>query len=387
MLGHSRARRARRAGLALAGVAAWGAIGVVGPGAASAAGPGAGSAVADPGVGSAAADPGAAPASSITVTVTTAAPEQALPVDLSISGTNATANSQDVEALVRPAGGHACLGSYAEDMSSFASVNTPIVAPGSQTAPAGTFAVSANFRPPSPGAYQVCAWIDGSQNGSQPLAGPATVAFTAAPPQASQLTVSLPKGLQPNQPFEVGYTTQTDQPLDLLSIIRAGTAPCASSYEADRAQHPSDRAVLTGATVFGGPRSTAVTSRQSAGTYVICTWIEGPDAAEVEASVTTPVTIGSTPGLVLTKATASRRRGVTVAGRAVKLFEGRVRVTASCGRSSATGSAPASGGSFSGHVRLPAGCRRAARVRVSLAFGGNPDWLPQSISANPRIRS
>src|SRR6202012_5344956 len=89
--------------------------------------------------------PAMADTSSIAVASTTATPEQAFPVDLSFSGTNALTGAAEVEAIARPAGGPACETSYQEDTATFPGEDTTIVAPGAQTVSAGAYQVSSSF--------------------------------------------------------------------------------------------------------------------------------------------------------------------------------------------------------------------------------------------------
>src|SRR5689334_2533309 len=83
----------------------------------------------------------AAPASAATSTITvaspTAAPEQAVPVDLTFSGTNNQSGSAEVEAVVRPAGGLACQSSYQDDLAAVGSVDQVIFGPGAEPVAAG----------------------------------------------------------------------------------------------------------------------------------------------------------------------------------------------------------------------------------------------------------
>jgi hypothetical protein len=118
--------------------------------------------------------PAMADTSSIAVVTTTATPEQAFPVDLSFSGTNALAGDAEVEAIVRPAGGPACQASYQEDTATFPGEDTTILAPGAQTVAPGAYQVAGSFRPPAPGSYQLCAWLAQNQNSTdQPVSAPA----------------------------------------------------------------------------------------------------------------------------------------------------------------------------------------------------------------------
>src|SRR5579875_1972154 len=167
-----------------------------------------------------AATPALAATSSISVTNNTANPEQAVPVDLTLSGTNGSAATAEVEAVVRPAGGLACQSSYGEDVSTLGSVDSVILAPGSQSAAAGTYSVPVDIRPSQPGSYQICAWLDGGSDGTDPLAAPGTVTLTARGPQVGPLAVSAPSDPAPHADFRIAYTVQTDQPLTLFSVLQ-----------------------------------------------------------------------------------------------------------------------------------------------------------------------
>jgi hypothetical protein len=342
---------------------------------------------------------GAAPAlaatpSTIGVTNDTATPEQAVPVDLTIAGTNNSGASGYIEAVVRPAGGLACQASYSEDVSTLAGEDTIVISPNETVAASGAYSVNANFKPSAPGAYQVCAWLSSDPNGSSALASPATVSLTARGPQVSQFTVAAPKGLQPGVPFQITYTTQTDQQLSLLSVVaKAGSAPCASSFE-QQSQPVTTIFRFGSQMVYGGPITTTSPSlTEKTGSYVICTWLEGPDNSEVAASKPTPITVGTPstapprPGLRLGRVTASRRRGISVAGTTTARFTGRVLVQAACGRSTSRARPMVKRGRFTTHLRVPAGCRRAKLLKVAASWGGSETWARQSVSRTVALKS
>ena len=335
--------------------------------------------------------PAMADSSSIAVTTTTATPEQAFPVDLSFSGTNALAGAAEVEAIVRPAGGPACESSYQEDTTTLPGEDVTIFAPGAQTVTPGAYQLSGSFRPPAPGSYQVCAWLAQNQNSTdQPVAPPATLTATARGPQVSQLAVAVAKGLQPGVGFQVTYTTQTDQPLSLFSVLRpASEAPCPASRTLDQQQNQAETDLLgfAGAPVFGGPVTTTATTRQKVGFYVLCTWVQGPTSGEVDDAATTPVTVGTPPppalpkpGLRLTKATASHRHGVSVAGSAASGFTGKLVISAACGSATARHATTAHTGRFASSLHLPSGCRKARRVKLTVAWAGSSAFAKQSIA-------
>jgi hypothetical protein len=216
------------------------------------------------------------------------------------------------------------------------------------------------------------------------------------------LAVAVAKPLIPDVAFQIAYTTQTDQSLALYSVIEAAPAvppagspampACLSSFEAQQQQEVDRILVGPGAQgVFGGPTTTTVADTEQAGAYVICTWVEGPSYREVDASATTLVTVGtvgssSSPGLSLTKVTASRRHGVSASGRTASGFSGRLVLLAACGSSTASHAVTAEQGRFAGRLGLPSGCRRAKRVKVTVSWAGSPSFATQSTERSVVIR-
>jgi hypothetical protein len=342
------------------------------------------------------ATPALADTSSITVASATAVPEQAVPVDLTFSGTNTLTDNAEVEAIVRPAGGLSCLTSYQEDTSTFPGQDTIIFAPGAQLVAPGAFQVTGSFKPTGPGSYQVCAWLEQNQDSTdQAVAPPASVTVGARGPQVSQLTVTVAKNLTPGVSFQVGYTTQTDQQLQLLSVLRsAAEGVCASSFELDQTQNqPETNLAPAGIPVFGGPSTADVTARQKTGSYVICTWVEGPNPAEVDDAASTPVTVGTPlppapkPSLKLTKVTASHKHGASVSGAAAGGFTGRLLLTATCGASTTRRTTTARNRRFTTRLSLPAGCRKAKKLKLTVSWAGSSAFAKQSVSRSVAIGS
>jgi hypothetical protein len=208
----------------------------------------------------------------------------------------------------------------------------------------------------------------------------------------SQLTVAVPKDLQPGVSFQVTYTTQTDQTLVLSSVLRpASAAPCPATVSLDQAQNRPETNLLGPGTqqVFGGPLTTTATTKQKTGLYVICTWVEGPNGDEVDASATTPVTVGTPPppqpGLTLTKASASRRHGVSVAGTTASGFAGKLVISAACGSASAKHTTTAHTRRFAASVRLPTGCRKAKKVKLTVSWAGSSAFAKQTVAKTVAI--
>lgn len=337
--------------------------------------------------------PALADSSSITVATATTTPEQTFPVDLTFSGTDALTGAAEVEAIIRPAGGPACESSYQEDTTTFPAEDTTIFAPGAETVPSGAYEVAGSFRPPSPGSYQLCAWLAQNQNSvDQPVTLPASLSISARGPQVTQLSVSVPKDLQPNVNFQITYTTQTDQVLSLSSVLRpASEAPCPDSFGADQSQNESETNLLGFGSqqVFGGPLTTTATTKQKTGNYIVCTWVQGPNGGEVDDTATTPVTVGTppppTPGLILTKATVSHRHGLSVVGTTATGFAGKLVVSAACGSATAKRTTSAHNGRFASKLRLPRRCRTAKRLRLTVAWAGSSAFAKQSVAKTVAI--
>jgi hypothetical protein len=337
--------------------------------------------------------PAMADTSSITIAATTAAPEQAIPVDLSFSGTNALTGNAEVEAVVRPAGGLSCLSSYQEDTATFPGQDVAIFAPGAQSVAPGAYSVAGSFKPPAAGAYQVCAWLEQNQNSTdQAVTAPATLTVSARAPQVSQLTVTVPKDPAPNVSFPVAYTTQTDQQLSLYSVLLpAAEGPCLDSFELDRQADRPDTVLIgfLSPQVFGGPSTTTVATRQRTGFYLVCTWVEGPNSGEVDRATSTSLTVGTPtpprPGLKLTHATASHRHGVQIAGSSASGFTDKLAVSAACGSSTARRSISDRRSRYSSRFPLPAGCRRAKRVKLTVSWAGSSAFTRQTVTRTVAI--
>jgi hypothetical protein len=241
------------------------------------------------------------------VSIQTTTPEQDVPVSIAFSGTaaaNPDGGNTDLAAVVRPAGGTGCQSTPAADYTAAGNESTSIFN-GEEIAYTdyettavgpGSFNVTGTFTPPNQGSYLLCAWITDAFDGSSATAQQSAT-FSARGPQVEQLTVSLPSQILPNVAFQVGFTTQTDQQLSLYAILKpAGGLPCASSYELESQQNePGDNLFDGGTSVYGGPTTTNATVTEKKGSYVICSWIEGPTAQEVDANQSTTLTVEKPP--------------------------------------------------------------------------------------------
>jgi len=240
-----------------------------------------------------------ASADSLAVTVQTATPEQGIPVNLQFSGSaGATDSSGDgpwLNAVVRPAGGLPCQSSYESDQAAAGGVSASLFNDGDwpEVGP-GAFQESTTYNPDGVGSYLICAWLENNSNSVTD--GPIGGTFGARSPQVSELSVAVASQALPEVGYQINYTTQTDQQLSLYSIVKpAGGLPCASSYELEQQQNQPGNDIFDGSTsVFGGPETTTATDTESsAGSYLICSWIEGPASAEVDAATSTPIYVGT----------------------------------------------------------------------------------------------
>jgi hypothetical protein len=251
--------------------------------------------------------PAAQAADSVQIAIQTSTPEQGVPVTIAVSGSAAAEDNYGDPALlvavVRPAGGIPCQSTEANDDQAAGSESTAIFNgsyqgdyDGVDVGP-GSFDQTAEFNPPAAGSYLICAWIE-DVSSSETTTGSTSTTFSARGPQVEQLSVSLPTPARPNVAFQIDYTTQTDQQLNLYSVIKAaGGLPCASSYEleSDQNQEEDDLLGYDSNSIFGGPTTTTATATATSGSYVICTWIEGPNEEEVDAETSTPITVANPP--------------------------------------------------------------------------------------------
>lgn len=318
------------------------------------------------------------PAPTVAVAIGTAAPEQSLPVPITLSGTATAAST--LHALVRPAGTSGCGATFRTDRQANPT-GSIVLAAGVAEAP-GAYTTTVSWTPDSAGAYLVCAWLAGGGG-----AGPAGAALTVRGPQVPVLTVGFSSTPTAETTFAIEYTVQTDQPLRLLSTIRpAGTAPaCAPSQSADTAANPGERVLFPGGVpISGGPGTTSIAVRYPAGAYLICAWITGPDPGEVDAALAHPFTVQARPivtgplpsqlrvtGIDATVGARVRVRGTTAAGLA-----GTLALTASCAGSTSRGTATASRGRFRGRLPLPRLCIAHDHITVRVRWAGSPGYAP-----------
>jgi hypothetical protein len=267
---------------------------------------------------------------SLGVSINPGAPEQAIPAAFVFSGaTPANFGGDALEVEYRPTGGIGCQGSFQDDYAAAGGASTVLAGttdfgagvsygepPWNEPSfygrpPAegpGGFSNSYEFAMPSTGSYLLCAYLEHSEpEGHFPpnvLDATTSATFSVSPPKVEVFAVGLPAPAQPERPFVINYTTQTDQQLRLASVIvPAGGAPCGENVhlfleQLNSANNYPDYSNLFSerGAIFGGPVVTQATyTSKTAGPYVVCSWIEGPSPSEVDAALSTPIYVGTPP--------------------------------------------------------------------------------------------
>jgi hypothetical protein len=240
-----------------------------------------------------------------------------VPATFTFTGSAASVGEGEGPSLLveyRPTGGIGCQATFANDRQAAGGPSTVLA--GTDDAPwnkgddfeedpptvgPGTFTVPLTYGMPSPGSYLFCAYLEYKGN----VEAATSLAVNVTPPDVSVFAVGLPAAAQPGKVFVINYTTQTDQQLTLVSLIQhAGGLPCAASPELDEQQnqaqdHPAfahEEEFSHSLKVFGGPIVNQATDTETAaGSYIICSWITGPNSGEVDAALTTPFYVGTPP--------------------------------------------------------------------------------------------
>jgi hypothetical protein len=85
--------------------------------------------------------------------------------------------------------------------------------------------------------------------------------------------------------------------LDLYSVIEpGGVTSWAANYQVELDQDgDAGNALVSGHNVYGRPTGNSASATLPAGTYLIRSWIAGPDDNEVDAAASTQVTIPAPP--------------------------------------------------------------------------------------------
>jgi hypothetical protein len=253
----------------------------------------------------------AALADTVGTSLSSSSPEQGIPVTVTLSGSAGAMDSDGdgpfLYAEARPAGGAGCQSSFGADQAAAGDASQVLV-DGDEQNP-GAFSEQTSFVPDS-GAQIICAWLETDGDDGDDIAtpdevtaGPITTSLNASLPQVGPISVSVPASIKIDQAYNITYSTQTDQDLSLDSIvIPASKAGCAGSYELELADVAAPDDIFGGnMDTFGTATNQGIDTEFDAGTYTICTWIEGPDDQEVDGMNATNIKVG----IPVTGATAS----------------------------------------------------------------------------------
>jgi hypothetical protein len=255
----------------------------------------------------------AAEADQLNVSLGTGTPEQGLPLTVSYSGESTLKSFEGgslavyaatIVAYIRPAGGAPCQENSYEDAQIAGPADVSISGSKNFFEP-GPISDTGTATPPAPGAYVLCAWLEvvnGDGIVTSTVLASTSTSFTAQGPQA-HLTLDAPASAKPGSQFTVGYTTQTDQALTFSMAARPdGSSGCAANAELEAgdgelevrtSSDPLDW-LVNDQSVFGGPTATMTyATAPTAGQYLVCAWLEGPTAGEVDASASALVQVGT----------------------------------------------------------------------------------------------
>jgi hypothetical protein len=138
------------------------------------------------------------------------------------------------------------------------------------------------------GSWMFCFWLGSDERvTSTPVSQ--TVIFRL--PTGSMSASVTPTLIRPNQRLQVTVAGASEAARNLYAKVRrAGTGPCATSYELDVGQ-----SLISGESVNGAFTGDAITFEPTPGRYVVCAWLAGPP------SDSTPIAIQTTSFVVTAK--------------------------------------------------------------------------------------
>jgi hypothetical protein len=154
----------------------------------------------------------------------------------------------------------------------------------------GDWSGSADFTPPTPGAYILCGWLEEPAGLIETDGGPITTSTSLqvqvrAP--VISLKLSLPRAPQPGRPFVLNLTATSE--VQRHVVVEGMTAtkhgcPINSSVEND--QHLIDQDVT------GGPwRLASNVEPLRRGTYIFCAWADPTQDSGLEPQASTSLTV------------------------------------------------------------------------------------------------
>ncbi len=209
-----------------------------------------------------------AQADSASITFTDAAgnSDPAVGIGRTYTVTGNSAVSKRVYLKVRPAGGAPCAPSASSDAANGQYYGTFSGDDFYGTSVNGNFTLRKTGTWDTPGSFLFCTWL--ASTSSDPVA-PFSQVVTFRSPTGSISATVAPISPQAGQPATITIAGSSEAPKSVYSKIRsAGGAPCAPSASAD-----SGSALIYGTDVNGAFSLTTTTTRDTAGSYLICMWL------------------------------------------------------------------------------------------------------------------
>jgi hypothetical protein len=133
----------------------------------------------------------------------------------------------------------------------------------------GAFSFSKAITWDAAGSWMWCFWL-GPDERVTSVASTQTVTFRL--PTGSMTAGVVPTLIRPNQRLRVTVTGTSEAARNLYAKVRrAGTGPCAASYDLDPGQ-----SLISGEGVSGAFTGDAITFEPTPGRYIVCAWLAGP---------------------------------------------------------------------------------------------------------------
>ena len=154
----------------------------------------------------------------------------------------------------------------------------------------GDWSGSADFTPPTPGAYILCGWLEEPAGLIETDGGPVTATTSlqvqVRPPVIS-LKLSLPRAPQPGRPFVLNLTATSEVQRHMVVEGMAATRHgCPINYAVESDQHLIDQDIT------GGPwRLASNVEPLRRGTYSFCAWADPTEDSGLDPQASTSLTL------------------------------------------------------------------------------------------------
>ena len=143
------------------------------------------------------------------------------------------------------------------------------------------------------GSWMFCFWLAPNERA---ISSSTTQTVIFRQPTGSMTASVTPLLIRPNQRAQVTISGTSEAARNLYAKVRrAGTGPCATSYDLDPGQ-----SLISGESVSGAFLGDGLTVPRTPGRYVVCAWLAGPsyDAAPIAIQSTTFDVVAKPPVVV-----------------------------------------------------------------------------------------